>query len=202
MLKKHLIRLAGQYPVVTVTGPRQSGKTTLVRAALKNRSYASLEDPEIQEFAENDPRGFLNQFPEGAILDEIQRVPKLLSYIQGIVDDKSINGMFILTGSQQLLLLDKITQSLAGRSALLTLFPLSYEEIRKNKISINSLDELILKGSYPRIYDKALNPGEWYANYSATYTEEKTSRREKMDGFFHGRKYNHCLMRYLYEIPA
>ena len=170
-LKKKLIATSRQYPVVTVTGPRQSGKTTLVKAAFPHKRYVSLETPDDREYAETDPRGFLKQLSGGAIIDEIQRAPKLLSYIQTLVDEKQKEGLFILTGSQQLLLLDKITQSLAGRTALLTLYPLSLAELQKNNIARKGLHNQLSAGGYPRIYDRKLNPAEWCANYIATYVE-------------------------------
>ena len=149
--------LSKKYPVVTITGPRQSGKTTLVKYVFKNKPYLNLEAPDIREFATTDPRGFLNQIPDGAIIDEIQRVPELLSYIQVIVDEKRINGMFILTGSQQFELSNSISQSLAGRTALLKLLPFSISELlpRYAKLDVN---ELLYRGFFPRIYDHNLNP--------------------------------------------
>jgi uncharacterized protein len=170
-LKKKLISASRQYPVVTVTGPRQSGKTTLVKTAFPHKHYVSLETPDDREYAETDPRGFLKQLSGGAIIDEIQRAPKLLSYIQTLVDEKQKEGLFILTGSQQLLLLDNITQSLAGRTALLTLYPLSLAELQKNNLARKDLAGQVSAGGYPRIYDRKLNPAEWHANYIATYVE-------------------------------
>ena len=117
-----ILRLFGQYPIVTVTGPRQSGKTTLCRSAFPDLAYANLEGPDAREFAESDPRRFLSQFPSGAVLDEIQRVPSLLSYLQVLVDEDRRNGQFVLTGSEQFGLTSTISQSLAGRTALLRLF--------------------------------------------------------------------------------
>jgi hypothetical protein len=171
VLKKKLISSSRQYPVVTVTGPRQSGKTTLVKAAFPHKRYVSLEAPDDREYAETDPRGFLKQLSGGAIIDEIQRAPKLLSYIQTLVDEEQKEGLFILAGSQQLLLLDTITQSLAGRTARLTLYPLSLAELHKNNIARKDLHNQLSAGGYPRIYDRKLNPAEWCANYIATYVE-------------------------------
>ena len=124
-LSEKALQLATQYPVVTITGPRQSGKTTFCRMLFQDRAYVSLEDLDQREFARRDPRGFLSRFPGGAVIDEIQRVPELLSYIQTIVDGEHWEGLFILTGSQQFELLEGITQSLAGRTALLRLLPFS-----------------------------------------------------------------------------
>jgi hypothetical protein len=171
LLKKKLISSAKQYPVVTITGPRQSGKTTLVKTAFPHKRYVSLETPDEREYAETDPRGFLKQLSGGAIIDEIQRAPQLLSYIQTLVDEQQKEGLFILTGSQQLLLLDTITQSLAGRTALLTLYPLSLVELHKNNLAQKDLHNQLSAGGYPRIYDRKLNPAEWCANYIATYIE-------------------------------
>ncbi|HNA61840.1 MAG TPA: ATP-binding protein [Rhabdochlamydiaceae bacterium] len=164
---KHLIE---NYPVVTIVGPRQSGKTTLVRYAFPQKAYVNLEDPDLRNLAENDPRGFLQQYPEGVILDEIQRVPILLSYIQTIVDEKKLKGMFILTGSHQLELHQAISQSLAGRTALLTLLPMSLNELDAAGLTV-SLDEVLIKGGYPRIYQDKLDPTKAYRNYFQTYVE-------------------------------
>jgi|694.fasta_scaffold07306_19 predicted AAA+ superfamily ATPase len=162
--------VAKSYPVVTVLGPRQSGKTTLVKHVFPKKPYVNLEALDIQEMAELDPRAFLEQYPKGAILDEIQRVPKLLSYIQVIVDESDHKGLFILTGSHQLELHQAITQSLAGRTALLCLLPLSLSELSKSDIHL-SLDEVLLRGGYPRIYKDQLDPTKAYRNYFQTYIE-------------------------------
>ena len=166
-----LIKLAKGYPVVTVTGPRQSGKTTLVRQVFTDKPYASLEDPDQREFAGQDPRGFLAQFSKGAILDEVQRCPALLSYLQRIVDEARAPGMYILTGSQQFGLLSGVTQSLAGRVALLTLLPFSLRELNRLGHVPATLDAVLVTGSYPPIHDRNLDPPVWYANYIATYLE-------------------------------
>ena len=166
----HLISSAEKYPVVTVTGPRQSGKTTLVKHVFKDKEYINLENPEEREFAQTDPKGFLNRIPDGAILDEIQRVPNLLSYIQVITDEKKREGMFILTGSQQFELLEFIDQSLAGRTALINLLPLSLSELKDYHIYSN-INEVIYKGFYPRVFDRQLNPYQAYGDYYETYVE-------------------------------
>lgn len=171
VLEKRLLELAGKFPVVTVTGPRQSGKTTLCRAAFSDKAYASLEAPDRQEYARRDPRGFLSDFPEGAVLDEIQRVPELLSYIQTVVDANPRKARFILTGSANLALLQSVGQSLAGRTALLNLLPLGLEEIRRFPDSPADLLSLLCRGSYPAVYDRGLNAGDWYPSYVATYLE-------------------------------
>ncbi len=139
--------LAKSYPVITIIGPRQSGKTTLARHVFSNKPYVSLENLDTRALAESDSRSFLEQYPNGAIIDEIQRVPTLLSYIQGIVDEKEEKGFFILTGSYQLELQQAISQSLAGRTALLTLLPMSLDEYMEAGIDL-SLDEYMLKGGY------------------------------------------------------
>ncbi|MBI2743623.1 MAG: ATP-binding protein [Chlamydiales bacterium] len=165
-----LKQLELKYPVVTVIGPRQSGKTTLVQAVFPDKPYVNLEAPDVRDLAESDPRGFLDKYPSGAILDEIQRLPQLLSYIQVIVDKTSLKGMFILTGSHQLELHQAISQSLAGRTALLTLLPMSLGELLKAGIDL-PLDEMLLKGGYPRIYKDNLDPTRAYRNYFQTYVE-------------------------------
>ena len=170
-----LTSLFHQYPFVTVTGPRQSGKTTLCRAAFPHLDYANLEAPDQREFAESDPRGFLSQFTGGAILDEIQRVPALLSYLQVLADESGHNGLFVLTGSEQFQLSDAISQSLAGRTALLRLLPLSLAE-REQAGASNSVDDIIYSGFYPRIVDQRLNPRQALADYFETYVERDVRR--------------------------
>jgi predicted AAA+ superfamily ATPase len=165
-----LIELATQYPVVTVTGPRQSGKTTLTRKVFADKPYANLEAPDIRHFAAEDPRRFLAQYPDGVILDEIQRAPELLSYIQVLVDEKNKPGQYILTGSHQLSLHQAVSQSLAGRTALLTLLPLTLQELAKNGFVLD-VDQQLLNGFYPRIYQESLDPATVYRNYYHTYVE-------------------------------
>ncbi|MEM0954552.1 MAG: ATP-binding protein [Pseudomonadota bacterium] len=159
------------YPVVVVTGPRQSGKSTLVRHAFPEHAYVSLEDLDHREFAETDPRGFLNQFANGAILDEAQRSPGLFSYIQTRVDENQQAGEFILIGSQQFGLLSGITQSLAGRAALLTLLPINFSELQRFGKVGNALNRVLFDGAYPPIFDRELEPTTWYGNYVRTYLE-------------------------------
>ena len=169
--ESRLKHFACGYPVLVVTGPHQSGKSTLVRHAFPQHRYVSLEDLDQREFAETDPRGFLNQFNEGAILDEAQRCPALFSYIQTRVDERQQPGEFILTGSQQFGLLSGITQSLAGRAALLTLLPMTYGELqRAGKIGKN-IDKILFDGAYPPIFDRGLEPHPWHGNYVRTYLE-------------------------------
>lgn len=169
-MTKEVREMAESYPVVTLLGPRQSGKSTLVRNEFAKKPYVSLENLDERRFAEADPRGFLERFPQGAVLDEIQRVPSLLSYIQGIVDEKDQKGLFILTGSHQLELHESITQSLAGRTAILKLLPFSIEELAQHSINY-SLDDYLYSGMYPRIYKDDLNPTKFYRDYVQTYVE-------------------------------
>jgi len=165
-----LLRLATQYPVVTVTGPRQSGKTTLCRAAFADKPYVNLETPDVREFARSDPRGFLATYRNGAILDEIQRVPELPSWLQPMVDDDPTPGRFILTGSQQFEVMTGITQSLAGRTGLLKLLPLSLEELPRERVD-GAIDRLLLSGFYPRIHDIGIDPTQALGDYVETYVE-------------------------------
>ena len=165
-----LVELFRKYPFVTVTGPRQSGKTTLCRAAFPHLKYVNLEAPDQREFAESDPRGFLSHIGEGAILDEIQRVPELLSYLQVYADEARRNGLFVLTGSEQFRLSDAINQSLAGRTALLRLLPFSLAERRGTGAS-ESIDDILYSGFYPRIHDQKLEPRQALGDYFETYVE-------------------------------
>ncbi len=169
-ISSHLRTLASHYPVITLTGPRQSGKTTLVCQVFKEKAYINLELLDQREFARSDPRGFLRRIPDGAILDEIQHVPELLSYIQGIVDEKRVNNLFVLTGSQQFEVLNRVSQSLAGRTALLKLLPFSFTEV-KNNYDISSINQLLFKGFFPRIYDQNLEPSQALQYYFETYIE-------------------------------
>ena len=162
--------LAADYPVVTVTGPRQSGKTTLCRAAFADKPYVNLEQPDVRAFAQDDPRGFLRAYPDGAILDEIQRVPELPSYLQAIVDQQPESGRYILTGSEQFEVLNKVSQSLAGRTGILRLLPFSVEEMI-GRFPIRPPERLILSGFYPRIHDHQLDPTRALGDYFATYVQ-------------------------------
>ncbi len=169
-MQKEMLDMANAYPIVTVLGPRQSGKTTLVRHLFSHKPYVSLENPDDRHFAEQDPRGFLEAYPDGAILDEIQRLPILLSYLQGIVDNQSTKGLFILTGSHQHELHESVSQSLAGRTAILTLLPLCLSELPM-ELQNQDLDYYIYHGMYPRIYSDQLEPTKFYRNYLQTYIE-------------------------------
>ena len=170
-----LIKLFEQYPFVTVTGPRQSGKTTLCRAAFPHLKYVNLETPNQREFAESDPEGFLSLLADGAILDEIQRVPELLSYLQVLADEAGQNGLFVLTGSEQFRLSDAISQSLAGRTALLRLLPFSLAERRQTGAS-DRVDDILYSGCYPRIHDQKLEPYQALGDYFETYVERDVRR--------------------------
>lgn len=165
-----LLESAKEYPVVTIFGPRQSGKTTLVRMAFPDKAYASMEDPDVRAAADQDPRGFLDNFPNGAIFDEIQRLPILLSYIQGIVDEKNSSGMFIVTGSHQPELHQTISQTLAGRTAVLTLLTFSLSELCHYQTNWAPFD-LIANGTYPRVHQEKLNPRRFFNGYLQTYIE-------------------------------
>lgn len=168
---QRLLRLAAGFPIVAITGPRQSGKTTLTRMAFPDKEYLSLEDPDIRSLAEQDPRGFLSRLPDGAILDEAQRAPQLFSYLQTHVDAHAKPGMFVLTGSQQFGLLSGISQSLAGRVGLVQLLPFSVSELKAAKRLPSSLDALLFRGLYPALYDRDISPGDWFAGYMTTYIE-------------------------------
>ncbi len=169
--QKTLQALAKGFPVIALTGPRQSGKTTLARAVFADRAYITLEDIEEREYAARDPRGFLARFPDGAILDEAQRCPDLFSYLQGMVDSRLRMGDFILTGSQQFGLLAGISQSLAGRVGLVQLLPFSVTELSNTGQLPATLDEMLWRGGYPALYDRLLAPEHWFPNYATTYLE-------------------------------
>jgi predicted AAA+ superfamily ATPase len=166
-LASKVTSLAQKFQVITLTGPRQSGKTTLVRATFPDLPYVSLEEPDIRQIALTDPRGFLSNYPNGVILDEIQNTPELFSYIQRIVDENR-QIQFILTGSSNFLLMEKISQTLAGRTAVLHLLPFSLQELEP---LADSYENLIFKGQYPRIYDRAIPPTDFYPSYIQTYVD-------------------------------
>lgn len=170
-LEARLRSAAAEQPVVVVTGPRQSGKTTLCRSVFPDRPYVSLEPLDQRDFARKDPRSFLASVREGAVLDEVQRVPELLSYLQEAVDEDPSSGRFILTGSQNLLLLEAVTQTLAGRATMLELLPLSHEELLGGGTASEDPFEAIVTGGYPRIHDRHLDAGAWLADYAAAYVE-------------------------------
>jgi len=164
--------LAKKFPAVGLLGPRQSGKTTLAKELFPKKPYISFENQDNILLATKDPRAFLNQYKTGAIFDEIQRVPQLLSYLQGVIDDQPNKvGLFIITGSQNLLLLESVSQTLAGRIAFIHLLPFSFTELEASKYGPISLNKLILNGGYPRLYDKKIKPVDYYPNYLLTYVE-------------------------------
>ncbi len=170
-LENKIKELATKFPVISLTGPRQSGKTTLVRHTFPGYHYVSLEEPDTRLNAQTDPRGFLRNHPDGLIIDEVQRVPELFSYIQSFADESDRTAQFILTGSQNFLLLEKISQSLAGRVAILKLLPFSLNELDKANIRYSHFDPFLLQGFYPRLYDKKIAPDDYYPNYIQTYIE-------------------------------
>ena len=170
-LAPELTRAAAQAPVVTLTGPRQSGKTTLCRAMFPDHPYRTLEALDEQAFALDDPLRFLARFPKGAVIDEVQRAPGLLSYLQGIVDEDPTPGRWILTGSQNLALLESVSQSLAGRTEVLHLLPLTWDEVKRFDHHPVRMEEAMFSGGYPRIFDRELAPSRWLRSYVATYIE-------------------------------
>jgi len=171
---EHILReVARGYPAIGITGPRQSGKTTLARHVFADKPFVSLESPDVREFAEADPRGFLDRYRDGAVLDEVQRCPDLFSYLQVEVDARPAPGRFVLTGSQQFGPMSRISQSLAGRIARVHLLPFTYHECHSDDASggSRSLDAVLFTGLYPPVHDRNLNPRLWYANYIQTYIE-------------------------------
>lgn len=170
-LTSKLLELAGFYPIVVVTGPRQAGKTTLCRTAFPDKAYVSLESLDTREFAQTDPRGFLAEHSDGAVIDEIQQAPGLASYLQTEVDERPQPGRFILTGSQHFGLSQAISQSLAGRCGLLTLMAPDWGELRQFPVVPDDLYSVLWQGAYPRIYDRSIPAQQWLADYTATYVE-------------------------------
>jgi hypothetical protein len=171
ILSEKLRHFATKYPIVTVTGPRQSGKTTLIRSCFPDYEYVSFEDPDILLMAKDDPRLFLKRYRDKTIFDEAQRFPELFSYLQSAVDLEGKTGMYILSGSQNFQLMEKISQSLAGRTAIMKLMPLSFPEIKNSGHKPHSIDNVMFQGCYPRIFDKQLLPKEFYPFYIQTYIE-------------------------------
>lgn len=164
-------KLLKKYPAVVLTGPRQSGKSTIAKKILPNYPYSSLEDLDEREFATSDPRSYLDRFTSGGIIDEVQKVPELISYLQSFLDNKKNKKPIILTGSAQLTLLANVSQTLSGRIAVIELLPLSYSEIEKSSIAPKSLEKLLFTGLYPKLYKEKINPGDWYLDYIKTYIE-------------------------------
>ncbi len=170
-LSAKIRELAAYYPVVVITGPRQSGKTTLCRATFPEKAYVSLEAMDNRDYAYSDPRGFLAEYSNGAIIDEVQHAPELLNYMQSDVDDRPESGRFILTGSQHFGLSQSIAQSLAGRCGILSLLPPNLEELLAFKNAPNELFTTLWQGAYPRIYDQGIPPQQWLADYVTTYIQ-------------------------------
>ncbi|HEY7802966.1 MAG TPA: AAA family ATPase, partial [Orrella sp.] len=171
ILQTELETQLNEYPIVTVLGPRQAGKTTLARLTLPNYDYVSLENPDTRQLATEDPSAFLKQYPTHAIFDEIQRAPHLLSYLQGIVDDNKSNGQFVLTSSHQLQLRESVSQSLAGRTGILHLLPLSIAELTHAGIAFDDASAYLFQGFLPRFYDQQQRPHIAYASYFQNYVE-------------------------------
>ncbi len=180
IIEDYIQDIKNKYRAITLTGPRQSGKTTLAKKLFPKYQYVSLENPDNRHRIELDPKGFLNSLKTSTILDEVQKFPDLLSYLQEILDDKKDSRQFILTGSNSLLLSEKMSQSLAGRSRILTILPLQMEELPQ-KERPKSIDSAMWKGFYPRIYDEQLNPRDWLADYYATYIEKDVRTLLKVD---------------------
>lgn len=172
-ITKKILAYYKQYPIISLIGPRQSGKTTLAKKIFPKKSYVNLEDLENREFALNDPKGFLSQYENGAVIDEVQRVPELMSYLQVAVDEKKKNGLYILTGSQNFLLMESISQSLAGRTAIFNLLPFSLSELFSAKVRFNKtkIDKVLFKGFYPKLFDQKVDIVGYYTNYIQTYVE-------------------------------
>ena len=179
-----LIQLAQNFKAIALVGPRQSGKTTLVKATFPDKAYISLENLDDRQFATEDPRAFLENLPNGAILDEIQRVPALFSYLQEILDNTKEKGLFILTGSNNFLLQENIVQSLAGRIGFLSLLPFSVDELKSADLISASDDELMVTGFYPPIYDQNIPPVDWLPNYIKTYIERDVRLIKNISNLF------------------
>ncbi len=186
MIKREAVsvlkKLARQFKAVAIIGPRQSGKTTLARHAFGNKPYVNLENPDTRQFAMEDPRGFLDQFPRGAVLDEVQRVPHIFSYLQQILDESNIPGLFILTGSNNFLLQENISQSLAGRIAYIVLLPFSLREL--SGTGNRTLDETLFRGMYPPVYDQPVEINDWYLNYIRTYIERDVRQLKNITNLY------------------
>lgn len=176
-----LLAMGSKFPIVTLTGPRQSGKSTLLKSALPDYNYVSMEDPDSRLLAINDPRGFLKTYPDKTIIDEVQRVPDLFSYLQTHVDNENREGMYYLAGSQDFLLMPPISQSLAGRTAILKLLPFSHNELKLADLAPETSNEEIFNGGYPRIYDKRIHPSDFYPNYIQTYIERDLRLLKNID---------------------
>jgi len=185
-IEDELAVCANEYPVITITGPRQSGKTTLARYFFKTLPYINFEDPLLREYFLGDPKGFLANYRDGAVFDEVQHLPSLTSSLQVQIDEHPSPGRFVLTGSQHFGLTSSITQSLAGRTALLELLPFSLTELKRGGFLSENVNEIVLKGAYPPIFDRRLRPARWYADYIATYIQRdvrQISQIHNLDNF-------------------
>lgn len=174
-----ITELRSKFPVITLTGARQTGKTTLLKSVYNDLPYVNLEDIDNRNFAQIDPRGFLENYKKGAVIDEVQQVPQLFSYIQQFVDNNDVH--FALSGSHNFLLMQNITQSLAGRTAILNMLPLSLDELKKSNYDFQSTEEMIFTGGYPRIFDKKISPSDFYPNYIQTYIERDVRMIKNID---------------------
>lgn len=171
-MRSTMLQARDKFPVLGLTGPRQSGKTTLLKNSFPDYEYVSLEDPDVRQFAGSDPRGFLERYPRNVIIDEVQRVPELFSYLQTRVDALGEMGIYVLSGSQNFHLMSNITQTLAGRIALFKLLPFDFSELKSAGLLPQEFTELCIRGSYPAIYDRKIDPSAYYRNYLQTYIEK------------------------------
>lgn len=175
MITRHILPVAKQsltqFRALCITGPRQSGKTTLSKALFKNKPYVNFENPTVQQNAETNPEAFLHQYRNGAVFDEVQRVPDIFRYLQEILDNNNQRGQFILTGSNNFLLQEQVSQSLAGRAGYLSLLPLSYAELAGTQLDIKDVNKLMFTGGYPEIWNERLNPDIWHNSYIQTYVQ-------------------------------
>lgn len=193
LLDRPIKKAAMYFPIIGIVGPRQSGKTTLAKQLFPKYDYVNLEQLDNRRYAAEDPRGFLNRFSNHVILDEAQRVPDLFSYLQAHVDNIKENGQFILTGSQHFLMMESITQTLAGRIGLFNLYPLSYEELKKAGIQEVDVQSQILKGGYPRLYDQKVSPSLWHSSYIQTYLDRDVSLLSQIENTSAFEKFIHLI---------
>ncbi len=173
---KAIEKALGQYPIIALTGPRQSGKTTMLKSMFNAYRYVNLENPDIRNYAITDPRGFLSEYDANVIFDEVQQAPELFSYLQQIVDENKAMGQFVLSGSQNFHLMERITQSLAGRVAMFKLFPFEFKEMKKAGWLLDDLAQVLTKGFYPAIFERKLDQDQYYANYIDTYVKRDVSQ--------------------------